>query len=507
MKDRIPKYPGRVKLTPVAGKTDVFDMVRADEPEEAGTPINKKTLMTDEAAKAVGLEAEGDPTPSDAFELLGKKFGEAEWKIGDILETVRTDLDENWLLCDGTVIPEGAYPELREALPYNTEWRPMASFADYGSSGSSKYNSIRPLPVAGQWFFHFPFSRYNSISTGQKAAVYDAVTDTLIEFDRPAVPGAVNACGIFGMTHDGDKYILGVYEVNSESAADDKVHLLTSTDLEGWTLAYSATMGSTVTSGYSQSIYEAQDMSFDGTNIVIMSERILTSSGTTYYYYKIFTVGKEMTAHNEIREYSTEGIPHSLVQTPAGYWAARENDGECVNVYGAGSGTRLFYTSSAYHHDKIAFYSDRYWIGLPADGEVSSHVNAHDLTTYTAAALAVSSIAGDQYACMTGAEYDRNKNEWTLYLRSAAQSKYWAARISADANPTEAANYICERIKALPENLSYEQMKPDRSQIVNVANTNRALRDPNLKYLPEHDGQTRKYILAERKYKSEVTDK
>ena len=39
--DRIPTYPGRVKLTPVSGQTDVYDLTRADQPIEEGTPINK----------------------------------------------------------------------------------------------------------------------------------------------------------------------------------------------------------------------------------------------------------------------------------------------------------------------------------------------------------------------------------------------------------------------------------------------------------------------------------
>lgn len=39
--DRVPTYPGRVKLTPVSGQTNVYDMVRADSPVEEGTPINK----------------------------------------------------------------------------------------------------------------------------------------------------------------------------------------------------------------------------------------------------------------------------------------------------------------------------------------------------------------------------------------------------------------------------------------------------------------------------------
>ena len=39
--DRVPTYPGRVRLTPVSGQANTYDMVRADEPVVEGTPINK----------------------------------------------------------------------------------------------------------------------------------------------------------------------------------------------------------------------------------------------------------------------------------------------------------------------------------------------------------------------------------------------------------------------------------------------------------------------------------
>ena len=40
-KDRIPTHPGRIKLMPVEGQQDVFDMTKADEPTEEGTLLNK----------------------------------------------------------------------------------------------------------------------------------------------------------------------------------------------------------------------------------------------------------------------------------------------------------------------------------------------------------------------------------------------------------------------------------------------------------------------------------
>lgn len=44
IRDRVPKYAGRILLTPVEGMPDTFTMTRADEPTEEGTPIDKSTL-------------------------------------------------------------------------------------------------------------------------------------------------------------------------------------------------------------------------------------------------------------------------------------------------------------------------------------------------------------------------------------------------------------------------------------------------------------------------------
>ena len=53
MQNRIPTYPGRVTLTPVAGQTNTYDLVRADQPTQDGTPLNKATLLSDDAVTAL----------------------------------------------------------------------------------------------------------------------------------------------------------------------------------------------------------------------------------------------------------------------------------------------------------------------------------------------------------------------------------------------------------------------------------------------------------------------
>lgn len=72
MKDRIPKYPGRVKLNPVPGQANTFDLVRADEPTEPGTPLNKASLLSDSTATALGLGA--NATPDEAFRNIADKL-------------------------------------------------------------------------------------------------------------------------------------------------------------------------------------------------------------------------------------------------------------------------------------------------------------------------------------------------------------------------------------------------------------------------------------------------
>lgn len=69
MQDRIPLYPGRVKMTPVAGQANTFDMVRADDPTQEGTPLNKATLLKDATAALYGLGT--GAVPDDVLAWIG----------------------------------------------------------------------------------------------------------------------------------------------------------------------------------------------------------------------------------------------------------------------------------------------------------------------------------------------------------------------------------------------------------------------------------------------------
>ena len=69
MKDRTPKYRGRVKLLPVAGQENIYDMTRADEPDDTGTPFNKRTMLQDSTAKFLQLNA-ANPFVDDALRQM-----------------------------------------------------------------------------------------------------------------------------------------------------------------------------------------------------------------------------------------------------------------------------------------------------------------------------------------------------------------------------------------------------------------------------------------------------
>ena len=70
MQDRVPLYPGRVKLNPVSGQANTFDLTRADQPTQEGTPLNKASLLKDATAALFGKT--NAAVPDDILNLLSK---------------------------------------------------------------------------------------------------------------------------------------------------------------------------------------------------------------------------------------------------------------------------------------------------------------------------------------------------------------------------------------------------------------------------------------------------
>lgn len=84
MQDRIPLHPGRIKLTQVSG--DIYDMERADEPQQEGTPLNKANLFN-----SANETRYGATTPNGALTNLVREWHivvpASGWVEGDSFST------------------------------------------------------------------------------------------------------------------------------------------------------------------------------------------------------------------------------------------------------------------------------------------------------------------------------------------------------------------------------------------------------------------------------------
>lgn len=84
MQDRIPLHPGRIKLTQVSG--NIYDMERADEPQQVGTPLNKSNLFD-----SANETRYGATTPNGALTNLVREWHivapASGWVEGDSFST------------------------------------------------------------------------------------------------------------------------------------------------------------------------------------------------------------------------------------------------------------------------------------------------------------------------------------------------------------------------------------------------------------------------------------
>ena len=84
MQDRISAYPGRVKLTPVAGQAGTYDLTRADQPTQEGTPLNKASLLSDETVQAWSAYGHlwdkdvSEVTPDDVLARISQLRGQSD---------------------------------------------------------------------------------------------------------------------------------------------------------------------------------------------------------------------------------------------------------------------------------------------------------------------------------------------------------------------------------------------------------------------------------------------
>lgn len=165
MQDRVSLYPGRVKLVPVAGQENTYDMVRADSPTQEGTPLNKDSLLKDATAALYGLGS--DAVPDDVF------------------VAIKTMFDGRVRIASGTYTGTGGYGENNKnslTFPFAPEVLFLYRVGDIGvvsgtsGAGNSGYYAILPKQVTAfttvVWNNGFGFQDRNYISFSHKTVTW-----------------------------------------------------------------------------------------------------------------------------------------------------------------------------------------------------------------------------------------------------------------------------------------------------------------------------------------------
>ena len=155
MRNRLPTYPGRVHLAPVEGQANVFDLTRADEPQDPGTPLNKGTLLSDDV-EALIWGAAADRTPNDAFGKVSELY-QHWWAVADSVgETTYVHSPERNAYPDSGTVDGLTYKYLgvpfENAMKGNVE---TGSYTGTGTYGKSNKNSLtfsfRPTLIIIFW--------------------------------------------------------------------------------------------------------------------------------------------------------------------------------------------------------------------------------------------------------------------------------------------------------------------------------------------------------------------
>lgn len=404
--------------------------------------------------------------------------------VGNIVETFRTDLGDDWLLCNGAAIPEGEFPVLRELIPYNTEWVEAVP--------ENEYMHVSPIPNTHKWV---RVKRKTGTGTADyawdKAEVYDAETRTSLTVENPLVVSGKTSL-LVGITHDGAKYVLAACCYGEKTAGKYTMHLYASDDLTAWTQIYTYTLTETA---------YPSDITFDGASYLLADGYVPSDGSTSNNYGRyVWVTPADLSGTKRLYAYGSGYKDPRFRPCPQGYFSWDSSNGDSASIYRAGTtGTevnagQVMSGGSSYHPKNIAFFNDRYSITVSHIG--NGQIEAFDVfdwatktktkMTFTTLFDLATNLGSRVYSA--GAEYDPLLNEWSIYFTHS--STYYRARISADADPTVKENYSKTVIKAAPTGL-YGQMSLNRARW----NENK-IRDTSLKCLPEQEGIKYMYVYG-----------
>lgn len=140
MQDRQPKYPNRYAAVPVPGADNVYDIYRADEPIDPGTPLNKASFLKDATATALGFSNPKSALPDDAFRVLNATYGTCGTAAGTAAKVV---------VCPNFILKTGARVAVRFSAT-NTANNPTLNVNGAGAIAIARYSTTAPFPYMWQ---------------------------------------------------------------------------------------------------------------------------------------------------------------------------------------------------------------------------------------------------------------------------------------------------------------------------------------------------------------------
>lgn len=419
MKDRTPTKPGRVLLTPEDGSAPFYAVLtRADEPEEQGDAINKKNLLQDETAEAMGLDPADNPQVNDALLRLTYKH-DNRFLIGDTLTTIRADLSDNWALCNG----EAVYRDTGEVseqfyklLDPGVEPRSIAGAIPTGVG--------RHVTAVGNglWCIY----GYSS----SKCILLDPFTGEYKEITTAS--GTALEGKIVGVVWDGTRYVLcTIYEYLEVGVGTTYSHrFYTSDDLETWTQAAQYTPSETPDWDFA---YGVTRFVWDGAAYRVSCQESGYQVQNVHTYSADFEyLDYKRADYSDI--YAADGL----------FVIAGSDDYNTLYLYEPGSITPLYSgnaaSDDAYRHLAFEKYAENKYVMIPL-GEAFTTLRFYDKESNTFSGISVASIASDAYYCVR-VHLDAEAGELIFVLRDTdTGTNMYLARLTIGADGTDAANY------------------------------------------------------------------
>lgn len=341
--------------------------------------------------------------------LAALKSLSASEAVGDIKTTVRTDLGENWLLCNGYPVPKGEYPVLHDMLinpsPYGYVEVP-------GTTGYG--DTMIPTNKPGVWWI-----RESSLKT--TTYLFDRNT---LEFTAITAPVA-----FFGMDWDGERWVAG--------HANGTLDLYTSTDLVTWTKAAALSTNKAIKHS---NTYTPSRLLFDG-----VSYRVnLNYDG--YQNGLVFTVSKDFSTISSANQTST-GNP---IQYSDGLFVIADgSDTRYLGLYAPGETSRLMQVYVANKWTSVQKIKDDWYVISPwysGDDSIRYYIKSTNKlkTIYIYNILGVSSGT----TCRNfGCWLDKETNELVFSIKKG-DSTYHVFRISVDSDLADTSQYRIENVSS-----------------------------------------------------------